>query len=885
MTKYEQLSRERKASQKRGDTPEWLTTGGYQLLTQKYLDGQTVRQRYQEIANTAAMHMPDDRLYWSNRFFQLFWKGHLAASTPVLANMGRPHKGMPVSCTGNYVEDSIDGFYDAYSEIATLTKNGFGTSSYLGDVRPRGAEIATGGKASGVIDVISSIVDDMRKVSQGTSRRGAWAGYYPLNGGDFYEVADYLLNHPDDLNIGWNIYDDDIIALQAGDKDLSDRFARMLKIKLVTGKGYLFFPDRATAANPVDMEPVLASNLCVSPETVILTDKGYLPIHSLEGKEVNVWNGEEWSPAVVVRTAENVELVKVNSAFLGELECTPEHKFILSSGKRVAAKDLKPGDKLIKFDLPTIEGTRSLGTDARLNGFYSADGTTIDYGRHKIYLYGEKDVYRDYVEDYVGRTMRDNANRLEVEIPRNMLESKYFVPTAEYTIKERLDWFAGYLDGDGTVARNGVNESLQCASTNEGFLREVQLMLQTLGVHSKLTVMHRQRKAMLPDGKGGQKLYDCKKCFRLLISSVGTYQLQELGLHCMRLNLSKSKPQRDARRFDTITSVEYTGRISDTFCFTEHKRNMGMFNGMLTGQCSEIMLPSNAEMSFTCVLSSMNLAKYNEWKDTDAVYVATLFLDCVAEEFLKQAKGRKNFERTVKFTEEYRALGLGTLGFHTYLQQESIVYGSVDSMLRNKEIFSRLKRQANEASVYMGKLKGIPSGCINMGRRNSHLIAVAPNTSSALICGGVSQGIEPVVANLYNQQTAAGDIYRVNPVFLELAKSYGQFTPELVKELSEETDGSVQHLDWLSPHEKAVFATAYELDQLSLIRMASARQPDICQGQSFNLFADADESEIVVKNWFKHIVLDPNFKAQYYLRTKAGVKGAKADSECVACEG
>jgi len=562
---YKQLSAERKAAQAAGDAPEWLTTGGYQLLKQKYLDGQTVRERYAEIAKTAAKHRPVDKAMWEKKFFELLWKGYLAASTPVLTNMGRPHKGMPVSCTGNYIPDSIAGFYDSYAEIATLTKNGFGTSSYLGAIRPRGEPISSGGKASGVIDVITSIVDDMRKVSQGTSRRGAWAGYYPLNGGDFYEVADYLLNFPDDLNIGWNIYDRDIELLKAGDKDMSDRFARMLKVKLVTGKGYLFFPDKATRANPCPtMGNVLASNLC-----------------------------------------------------------------------------------------------------------------------------------------------------------------------------------------------------------------------------------------------------------------------------------------------------------------------------------SEIMLPSDENMSFTCVLSSMNLAMYDEWKDTDAVEVAIVFLDCVASEFIELAKGVKNFERTVAFTEHYRALGLGALGFHTYLQKNNVPYGSVRSMLLNNSIFSKISMQAKKSSEKLAREMGTPVGCINICRRNSHLLAVAPNTSSALICGGVSQGIEPVVANLYNQMSAAGDIYRVNPVFLELAKSRGKFTDELVKELGEVTDGSVQHLEWLTPHEKEVFKTAYELDQKSLIRMAAARQRFICQGQSLNLFADADEDEEVILEWFKLICLSENIKAAYYLRTKAGVKGAKSgeDSECVACEG
>lgn len=559
---YDKLSQERKELQAHGHVPEWFTTGGWQLFKEKYLhEAVGLKDTYMRIAKTAAKHT-DNPESWAARFFDIMWRGWLAPSTPVLSNMGTI-KGMPVSCSGQYIEDSIDGFYKAYHETAMLTKNGFGTSGYLGDIRPRGSSIRTGGKASGVLPIFKHFVQDMRDVAQGTSRRGAWAGYLPIEHSDFYEVADYLEHNPDDLNIGWNISDAFITRLEEGDADALARYQHAMKIRAVTGKGYFFKTDVVNKMSP---------------------------------------------------------------------------------------------------------------------------------------------------QMYKG-----------------------------------------------------------------------------------------------------------------------------LGLAVKASNL-----------------------------------------------CTEITLYSDQDHTFTCVLSSMNLSKYDEWKHTDAVFVATVFLDCVASEFLLLANNVSGFHNSVRFTEKSRALGLGALGLHTYLQSKMIALESFEAHMLNIEIFQHLHEEATRATKWMAKAWGEPEWCKSYGVRNTHLIAIAPNTSSALICGGVSQGIEPVVANLYNQPTAAGEIYRVNPVLLELAKKRVGWSDELVKRLID-SEGSVQGEDWLTAEEKAVFKTAYEIDQMALVRLAAARQPYICQAQSLNLFFDADEDEEYISAVHKEALLNPNIKSLYYLRTKSGVQASKG--ECVACEG
>ena len=202
--KYELLSEERKALQEEGTLPEWFTTGGWQMFKEKYLyQAAKPIDQYRRIARTAAKHAPkaispdDEALgvtideyssyesYWEDKFFNLFWKGWLSPSTPVLANTGTD-RGLPVSCSGGYVDDSIDGFYDSLHEYAMLTKKGFGTSSYLGDIRHRGSDISDGGKASGVVPVFDDQRRMTQKVTQGQARRGSIAGYLELEHGELY---------------------------------------------------------------------------------------------------------------------------------------------------------------------------------------------------------------------------------------------------------------------------------------------------------------------------------------------------------------------------------------------------------------------------------------------------------------------------------------------------------------------------------------------------------------------------------------------------------------------------------------------------------------------------------------------------------------------------
>jgi ribonucleotide reductase alpha subunit len=581
-TIYDELSEERKKLQDAGNLPSWVTTFAWQMLKENYLSEQwpDLKSAYTRISKHASTYTKDPEV-WEKKFFNLLWNGWLSASTPVLANMGtglncpvscfvagtmvntisglKPieelvvgdlvltHTGkyQPVidtmnresddlyqlefkgevfyltsnhlvltkeddwvradeldplkhnivqisekieiinfvinkiskkdivyditvkddhsftvgknkivvhNCSGQFIDDSVYAFYESQKEAAVLSKNGFGTSGYLGAIRHRGSKIkGIKGSASGVLPVFKDFVQMSRDISQGSQRRGAWAGYIEIDHADFFELVNYISKNPDDANIGWNISDKFIERLDNGDKDAISRYQKALKLKMITGKGYFFFVDKVNRQNP--------------------------------------------------------------------------------------------------------------------------------------------QMYKDK------------------------------------------------------------------------------------------------------------------------------------GLKVLASNL-----------------------------------------------CVEINLAASDDFSFACVLSSMNLSMYDDWKDTDAIFDATVFLDCVNQDLIEIGKNTPGLEKIVKFAEESRALGLGTLGFHTYLQEHSIPFESMEAYLKNIEIFKLLDSESKRASEWMAVEFGEPEWCKGYGLRNTHRIAIPPTLSSSIICASVSQGIEPIYKNAYVQNTAAGKIDRINPTLLKIMK-------------------------------------------------------------------------------------------------------------------
>lgn len=317
--------------------------------------------------------------------------------------------------------------------------------------------------------------------------------------------------------------------------------------------------------------------------------------------------------------------------------------------------------------------------------------------------------------------------------------------------------------------------------------------------------------------------------------------------------------------------------------------------------CSEIALHNSEDESFVCVLSSMNLLHYDEWKDTDAVETLIYFLDAVNEEFVLKLEAFRDdedkpkrrifdfMERAYNFAKRQRALGLGVLGYHSLLQAKSLPFDSRETARLNAEVFKLIQDKSLAASKKLAELFGEPEYLKGYGRRNVTLNAIAPTTSSAFILGQVSQSIEPLWSNCYVKDLAKLKVTIKNPVLKALLQELGQDTDEVWKSIKQ-YDGSVQHLDFLTDHQKDVFRTFFEINQSSIINQAAVRQDYIDQSQSLNLMVPPDMptkevNKLLVDAWqmgVKTLYYQHSMNsAQAFARKKLNMN----DLVCIACEG
>ena len=347
---------------------------------------------------------------------------------------------------------------------------------------------------------------------------------------------------------------------------------------------------------------------------------------------------------------------------------------------------------------------------------------------------------------------------------------------------------------------------------------------------------------------------------------------------------------------------------------------MNNLNVSMTNICTEITLHTDEEHSFICCLSSLNLAKYDEWKDTDVVEIATYFLDGVLQEFIHRAKYMRGFENAVRSAEKGRALGLGVLGWHTYLQERGIPFEGLSAQFETRKIFKQLETESEKASRDMALEMGEPLWCKGTGMRNTHLRAIAPTVSNSKLAGNVSAGIEPWAANVFTEQTAKGTFIRKNPVlegFLGLINKNTRKTWDQIL-----TDGgSVQGLEFIEDYYvkvatsitnkeniitknkldalpeleqdqyvpiKNIFKTFKEINQLELVKQAGIRQQYVDQAVSLNLaFPNEADSKFINKVHLE--AYKEGVKTLYYMRTESVLRGdiaqAAMDPDCLSCDG
>lgn len=561
LQQFEQLSQERKELQAQNLLPQWYTTQGWQMFKSKYLvpGEDAVRGRHQKIAKTLARHMKGREAEWEGKFMRELWDGVLSPASPALSNTGTT-RGMPVSCSGQVIEDNVDSFYSNLRETALLSQQAFGTSGDFSAIRPRGSKISRGGKANGAAEVMDDFFTCASKISQGGNRRGSFGAYLDIEHPDWDEASSKLLHDANGRNYGWVVRDSFIERLMNEDPDAMRRFTQAIYIKLVTGKGYIFCVDKAN--------------------------------------------------------------------------------------------------------------------------------------RHRPQMY------------------------------------------------------------------------------------------------------------------------------------------KDLGLEIVATNL-----------------------------------------------CTEIMLHSSGEYTYSCILSSLNLVHWDRIKNSDSVFIATVFLDCLCEEFIQMSNDVPGLEKVREFTIKGRAIGLGVMGFHTYLQQKGLPYIGLEAQFLSNEIAKHLHDESLRASQWLAQEYGEPEWCKGYGVRNTHRTAYAPTKTTALLMGGVSESWFPDPGFVFDAGSSVGELRRIPPVFYELMKTKGVYNEQTLQDIIDNL-GSTQHVDWLTAEEKLIYLNAFEMDQHILFRHAMQRQKWTCQGQSLNFYVPEDGSEDLIAELMTRVLLHPDCLSQYYIYSRSGVV---VKDECVAC--
>ena len=820
--------------------------------------------------------------------YDLISQHYFTHASPTLYNAATNRPQLS-SCFLLHMDDSIEGIFDeTIVDIAKISKWAGGIGVHLQDIRAKGSLIrGTNGNSDGIIPLIKVLNSLARYVNQGGRRNGAIAIYLEPWHADIYDFCDLRKNSgieelrardiflalwvPDlfmkrVLEGGvWSLmcpnecpgltdtYGEEFEKLytkyEAEKKykrqvRANDLWFHIVTAQIETSMPYMLYKDNANRlSNQKNIGTIKSSNLCVAGDTKILTDNGQYEINTLENQQVNVWNGSEWSPVIIKKTGVNKELVKVKFNNYAEIKCTPEHNFYVISNNDIIIKPAK--------DLKS----------------------------------GDKLISWNLPQDleYKNPTEFENAyyrGSICTQVPELLNE----LPITA-SLNNRLRWFEGLCDSNGIF--HETNKTLVISNNNKSFVLNTRLLLQTLGVEAKI---------IKEDNK-----------YKLSITYNDIYTLMNLGFSSNRFSLDISDSEKLSKNIINVKTVKKMEEKEDTYCFTEHKRHMGMFNGILTGQCAEIIEYSDRNEVAVCNLASICLPTFivnkNGHKEIDyekLAYVAgvcTKNLNKIIDINYYPVPKAKNSNL------KHRPIGIGVQGLADVFFILDIPYDSEEARYINRQIFETIYYGALKQSMELAKIHGPYStfqgspfsegklqfhlwgidedkllmdfdwkGLINdiktYGTRNSLLTAIMPTATTSQIMG-FTESCEPITTNLYTRSTLAGEYVLLNQYLAEKLITMDLWTKEVRQELLYD-NGSIQNIECIPDEIKEVYKTAFEMMTKPLVQMAVERGPFIDQSQSMNIFSKEPDFEKLTNSHFYG--WKNNLKTgMYYLRSQPAV--------------
>ncbi len=896
-------------------------------------------------------------------------KGTFTHASPTLFNAGA-RRAQLASCFLLKCEDDLEHIYETNKRSALISKYGGGIGIDITNVRGKGSVIhANNGKSDGLVPMCKVFNATANYSNQQGRRKGSIAMYLQPWHPDILEFLALRYNNPPEelrarelftamwipdifmrrveADEMWSLIDPNVVRelcdtygeefdniYEQAEKE--GKFVKQIKAREVwkeilhsqqeTGLPYIAYKDSINSkSNQMNIGLIRSSNLCVSGDIKILTTDGHIPIIQLQDKEVELWNGLEWSKATIRKTGENQKLIEVALSNGETIKCTPYHKFPIIEGyqhvkynfekqkyKLIEAKDLVKNMKLAKYLLPESIKTSS-SYDLKYpytEGFFTGDGTyeNTEKTKAKISLYHEKIKLYDLIEKRRETISQTNPLKKEVYLPLD-ISPKYTIPHNKSSVFCKVNWLAGLCDSDGVLTNNSGSYSIQISSIEKQFLLNIRLMLQTIGVDTKVTKMSEAGERLMPNGKGGSDFYDCKASYRLLIPFKEITELIRLGFNTHRIDLSNiGFPNRSCSHFIKVVSIREIEGKYDTYCFTEPKRNMGMFNGVMLGNCAEILEFTDTNSVAVCNLSSVSLpsfvkdGKYNFSELGRIVKIAVKNLNNVIDRtYYPVVEAERN-------NLAYRPIGLGIQGLADVFSMFKLPWGSENATKLNRLISEVMYYYALEAShefavenekvysafegspvskgvlqydmwgvepltkdgveIFGESLKldweGLKEKC-KKGVSNSLLIALMPTATSSQILGN-NECFEPVTSNIYTRSTNSGDYIIVNKHLARDLKSVGLWKKDIVNKIIE-NNGSVQSIDEIPAEIKEVYKTVWEISQKIVIDYAADRAPFVDQTQSMNIFIDqpsyAKLSSMHLYGWKKGLKT-----GSYYIRSK-----------------
>ena len=920
---------------------------GFKTLERAYLMrcNKVIIERPQHLIMRVAITIHGSNMEKVKETYDLMSQKYFIHATPTLFNAGTPRPQLSSCYLLGMEDDSIEGIFNTLKECAQISKWAGGIGLHVHNIRANGSYIrGTNGTSNGLIPMLGVFNKTARYVDQGGKRNGSFAIYIEPHHPDVEDFLDLKKNHGDeeskcrdlfyalwisDLfmervmgNKIWSLFCPDkcpglsdchsdayrelYLKYESEGKFNKQINARDLWIKILdsqveTGTPYILYKDAANnKSNQKNLGTIKSSNLCVAPETLILTSDGYLRIDTLVNEEIEVWNGECFSKTTIYQTSASSELIEVHTSDGCVLTCTKYHKFYIKDEsqnaiKIVEAQDLKNGMIVIDTKFPIISYSNIL-LDAYNIGFNS---------------------------------------------------SGQFVPI-NYSLNSKIMWFSGFVDSVGILTCNKI----VITNKSKEFMMNIKYMLQTCGLNVALSYTDHYNH-FISIGYSNVSV----------LSAVGL-----VSKKCKLLVHESSIAIQDTNVY--ITNVVDNKRIDKTYCFNEPEKHAGIFNGLITSQCTEIIEYSDSKETAVCNLASLGLSmfvKEDKTFDYDKLYqvtqVVTNNLNNVIDiNYYPTPKTRRsNFK--------HRPIGIGVQGLADVFFKmdlafisdqakeinikifETIYYAALEkSMLLAKERYEVMKflkeqydlnnwtfisdeDECREYSIYnvtdasihasisndklietalktfnpikaeienldskfvgaYSSFKGSPASfgqlqfdlwnvtptperydwttlkenIMTYGIRNSLLVAPMPTASTSQILGN-NECFEPITSNIYSRKTLAGDFVLVNKYLVEELLKLGLWNEELKNSIIA-NKGSISHIQNLSPHIKEKYKIVWEMPMKEIINMSRDRGAFICQSQSLNLWIEDPDSKILTNMHFY------SWKAGlktgiYYLRRKA----------------